>query len=241
MARLSSKTALVTGASRGIGAAIARRLAAEGATVIGTVNQSTESADTLAKESNIRFVSVDLSRPDAADVLAAQVEGPIDILVNNAGIASFIAWGDNTADTIDREFAVNVRAPILLTQALGPRITEGGRIIFLGSIVADRGFGDGAIATYAATKGALATLTRQLAGPFGQRGITVNTIAPGAIDTDMSAWIREDGGEAQVQAMQALKRVGVANDIASAVAALVSDDGRWITGQSIHVSGGALV
>jgi NAD(P)-dependent dehydrogenase (short-subunit alcohol dehydrogenase family) len=241
MTDLENKTALVTGASRGIGAAIAVALAKAGARVTGTVNTSSEQARALQQEHGIKFISVDLSRPDAADTIASAYQGSLDILVNNAGIASFIGWGENNAETIDREFAINVRVPLLLSQALDSRINDNGRLIFLSSVVAKRAFADGALAAYASTKGAVDTLVKQLAGPFGTRGITVNAVAPGAIDTDMSAWLREEGGEAQAHQIQALKRVGKADDVASVVAFLASDAGRWISGQTLQAGGGTLV
>src|SRR4028118_277927 len=114
-----NKTALVTGASRGIGAAIAIELARAGVRVAGTVNRSTDQAEALRKEHGIEFISVDLAAPDAADRIASTYQGPLDILINNAGIASFINWGGNTAHTGEREFAVNVRAPPLLTEPVG--------------------------------------------------------------------------------------------------------------------------
>jgi NAD(P)-dependent dehydrogenase (short-subunit alcohol dehydrogenase family) len=231
----------VTGASRGIGAAIAVALARAGARVTGTVNQSPEQAEALQREHGIEFISVDLSTPEAAVTIASAYEGSLDILINNAGIASFINWGENQAETIDREFAVNVRAPLLLTQMLRDRINDDGRLIFLSSVVADRAFADGALAAYAATKGAINTLVKHLAGPFGTRGITVNAVAPGAIDTDMSGWLREEGGEAQAHQIQALKRIGIADDVASVVAFLASDAGRWVSGQTIQAGGGTLV
>ncbi len=241
MTDLQNKTALVTGASRGIGAAIAVALARAGARVTGTVNQSSEQAEALQQEHGIDFISVDLSTPEAAVTIASAYEGSLDILINNAGIASFINWGENQAETIDREFAVNVRAPLLLTQMLRDRINDDGRLIFLSSVVADRAFADGALAAYAATKGAINTLVKHLAGPFGTRGITVNAVAPGAIDTDMSGWLREEGGEAQAHQIQALKRIGIADDVASVVAFLASDAGRWVSGQTIQAGGGTLV
>lgn len=241
MTDLKNKTALVTGASRGIGAAIAIALSKAGARVTGTVNRSSSQAGRLQEEHGIEFISVDLAAPDAADRIASAYDGSLDILVNNAGIASFIGWGENRAETIDREFAVNVRAPLLLAQALRSRINDDGRLIFLSSVVANRAFADGAWAAYAATKGAVDTLVKQLAGPFGARGITVNAVAPGAIDTDMSGWLREEGGEAQAHQIQALKRVGQADDVAAVVAFLASDGGRWVTGQTIQAGGGTLV
>lgn len=241
MTDLQNKTALVTGASRGIGAAIAVALARAGVRVTGTVNQSSEQAEALRREHGIEFIPVDLSKPEAAETIASAYEGRLDILINNAGIASFVGWGDNTAENVDREFAVNVRAPLLLAQALDSRINDNGRLVFLSSVVSSRAFADGALAAYAATKGAVDTLVKQLAGPFGTRGITVNAVAPGAIDTDMSGWLREEGGEARAHEIQALKRIGKPDDVAAVVAFLASDAGRWVSGQTIQAGGGTLV
>jgi len=229
---------LVTGASRGIGRAIAARLARDGARVIAHYGQSREGAEALAGEVDVELVQADLEAPDGAHKLADAVGGEIDILVNNAGVAQFTPWGEESAGGIDRQFAINVRAPLLLTQALRDRIHEDGRVIFLSSIVAQRAFGDGAIAAYAATKGAVDTLVVQLAPLFGPRGITVNAVAPGAIDTDMSAWLRDEEGAAQAHSIQALKRIGQAHDIADAVAFLAGPDSRWVTGQVLQAGGG---
>lgn len=241
MTELTGKRALVTGASRGIGRAIAIALRAQGAEVIGTVGRSRDEALAVEQEHGVGFIAVDLEASDAAEQVAAEISGDLDILVNNAGVASFIGWGDNTAAMVDREFAINVRAPLLLTQKLGPRIRDSGRILFLSSIVAERSFGEGALVAYSATKGAVDSMVKQLAGPFGARGITVNAIAPGAIDTDMSAWLRDEGGAEQAHSIQALKRVGQAKDVADAIAFFAGDDSRWITGQTIQVGGGTLV
>lgn len=241
MTFLTGKTALVTGASRGIGAAIVRRLAHDGARVIAHYGTSTAEAEALANETGAELVQADLSAPDGAETLAAQVAGEIDILVNNAGVASFNNWGEQSVEDFDRQYAVNVRAPLLLTQGLGTRIRDGGRIIMLSSIVGRRSFAGGAITAYAGTKGAIDAITIHLAPVFGPRHITVNAISPGAIDTDMSGWIRQEGGEAQAHAMQAIPRIGQVEDVADAVAFLASDDARWITGQTLQVGGGTLV
>lgn len=238
MAHFQGKTALVTGASRGIGRAIAARLAQDGARVIAHYGRSRESADALASEADVELVQADLEQPDGASKLAGAIAGDIDILVHNAGVATFTPWGEESAEGIDRQFAINVRAPLLLTQALRDRIRDNGRVILISSIVARRAFGDGAITAYAATKGAVDTLVVQLAPLFGPRGITVNAVAPGAIDTEMSGWLREEGGAEQAYAMQALKRVGLADDIADVVAFLAGPDSRWVTGQVLQAGGG---
>jgi 3-oxoacyl-[acyl-carrier protein] reductase len=241
MTELTGKTALVTGASRGIGKAVALALRMRGADVIGTYRQSAASAAELDREHGIRFHAVDLADPEAALRLGELLPDELDILINNAGIASFIPWGENTSKTIDYEFALNVRTPLLLTQYLGPRLRTGGRIIFLSSIVAKRAFGDGALVGYAATKGAIDTIVKQLAGPFGLREVTVNAVSPGPIDTDMSAWLRDKDGPEQAHAIQAIKRVGQPTDIADVISFLASPKGQWITGQTIEVGGGTLL
>lgn len=241
MTDLNGKTALVTGAGRGIGGAIARRLARDGAHVIVHYGASSGPARALAAEIGADVIEADLAHPDTPSRIADAVRGDLDILVNNAGVASFNEWGSQSSKDFDRQFAINVRAPLLLTQALDSRIRDDGRIIFLSSIVARRVFADGAIAAYAATKGAIDTLVVHLAPLFGKRRITVNAVAPGAIATDMSGWLDEEGGEAQALAMQALARVGQPEDIADAVALLASDDSRWITGQVLQAGGGTLL
>jgi NAD(P)-dependent dehydrogenase (short-subunit alcohol dehydrogenase family) len=233
------RTALVTGASRGIGRAIATRLAQDGARVLAHYGQSRAEAEALAGEVPVELIQADLAQPDGAERLADAVEGPVDILINNAGVASFNEWGSQSVADFDRQYAINVRAPLLLTQALRDRIRDNGRIIFLSSVVARRAFGDGAITAYAATKGAVDTLVLQLAPLFGLRGITVNAVAPGAIETDMSPWLNAEGGAETAHSIQALKRVGQADDVADAVALVASDDARWITGQIIQAGGGS--
>lgn len=232
------KTALITGASRGIGRAITKRLSDGGARVLAHYGHSRPEAEALARETGAELVQADLADPEGPAQLAAAIVGPIDILVNNAGVASFVPWGEQEIDDFDPQFAINVRAPFMLTQALKDRISDDGRIIFLSSIVARRAFADGAIAAYAASKGAIDSLVVHLAPLFGARGITVNAVAPGAIATEMSGWLNQEGGPETAHAMQALKRVGQPEDIAEAVALLASDSARWITGQVVQAGGG---
>ena len=243
---LEGKTALITGASRGIGRAAASRLARDGAFVIAHYGRSREQAETLVEEiaaagGRATAVGADLGAVSGVEQLVAETERlldgqPLDILVNNAGIAEFIDLEATDAAALDRQLAVNVRAPFLLTARLARHLPEGGSVIMLGSVVADRYFPG--IAAYAATKGAVHTLTIHLAAELGPRGVRVNAVAPGAIDTDMSAWLRSDEGRANAHAMQALGRVGQADDVAGAIAFLAGSDAGWITGQTIHASGG---
>ena len=240
---LSGKTALVTGASRGIGAAIARRLSADGAKVIIHYGGSKDAAEALSAElDGSHTVQADLLASDGAATLASGVadllgETKLDILVNNAGVAKFVGFEDTDADVIDRQYAVNVRAPFLLSVALADRLADDASVVFTSSIVAKTHF-DG-VPAYSITKGAIDTLVRHLAAHWGPRGIRVNAVAPGAILTDMSAWLEDPEGAAGAKGMQALKRVGQPEDIASVVAFLAGRDAGWVTGQVIDTSGGA--
>jgi len=247
MTDLTNKIALVTGASRGIGRATAARLAEAGAHVIVHYSASKAAADELvaeirAKGGQADAVGGDLSAPDAAHKLAEAVKAlgieKLDVLVNNAGVANLGALQDQTVEDFDRHFAINVRAPYFLTQQLLPLLGEGSSVIFLSSVVARVAF-DGTSA-YSATKGAVEVITRNLAKELGPRGIRVNAIAPGAIDTDMAqGFIGSDEGREYVKNMQALKRIGQPDDIAGAVLFLASDDSRWVDGRSLEVSGGS--
>ncbi|WP_029942266.1 SDR family NAD(P)-dependent oxidoreductase [Sphingomonas astaxanthinifaciens] len=244
---LGGKTALVTGASRGIGAAIARRLAADGAHVIAHYGRSAAEADAVVAEitaagGSAKTLQADLATVAGIDSLVTATRDrlagkPLDILVNNAGVAEYTGFAETDADVLDRQLAVNVRAPFLITTGLHDLIPDGGRIIFTSSIVAKTFFPG--ISAYAITKGAIDTLTRSLAGELGPRGIRVNAVAPGATDTDMAAWIHSEEGTATVHAMQALKRLARPADIANSVAFLAGPDSDWVTGQVIDTSGGS--
>jgi len=247
MADLSNKTALVTGASRGIGRATAARLAEAGAHVIVHYSASRAAADELVAEIRAKggladALGGDLSTPDAAHKLAEAVKAlgieKLDVLVNNAGVAALGPIQDQTVEDFDRHFAINVRAPYFLTQQLLPLLGEGSSVIFLSSVVARVAF-DGTSA-YSATKGAVEVITRNFAKELGPRGIRVNAIAPGAIDTDMAQdFLGTEESREYIKGLQALKRIGQPNDIADAVLFLASDQSRWVDGRSIEVSGGA--
>jgi len=245
---LANKTALVTGASRGIGRAIARRLAEDGAHVFVHYNRSSDEADKLVGEiaragGSAEAIAANVEDVEAVNGLIADLKArlgnrKLDVLVNNAGILDYWTLGDSDPTVLDRLLAVNVRAPYQLTNALVDTLAKDGRVLFLSSVVADNHF-PGATA-YAITKGAIDTLTRYLAGELGERGIRVNAIAPGAIDTEMAAgFIGSDEGKEQVKAMQALKRIGQVDDIAGVAGFLAGPDSGWVTGQVIEASGGS--
>jgi 3-oxoacyl-[acyl-carrier protein] reductase len=245
---LANKTALVTGASRGIGRAIAKRLATDGAHVFVHYNRSSNSAEALVGEieqagGSAEAIAANLEDIDAVNALVAEVQAKLgdrklDILVNNAGVLEYLNLGDSDASALDRLLAVNVRAPYQLTSGLVDHLSSDARVLFTSSIVAKTVFPG--IAAYALTKGAIDTLTRYLAAELGERGIRVNAIAPGAIDTDMAAdFIGSDEGKAQVSSIQALKRIGQPDDIARVAGFLAGPDSGWVTGQVIDVSGGS--
>jgi NAD(P)-dependent dehydrogenase (short-subunit alcohol dehydrogenase family) len=234
MNSLANKTALVTGASRGMGRAAALALAAAGARVV--VHYGRNAAGGRADA-----VGADLSAPDGAHVLASAVRNLIgdrlDILFANAGISRSAPIEDVSVKDFDDLFAVNVRAPYFLVQQLLPALHEGSSVILVSSLGAHAAVGT--LSAYAATKGAIDTLVKYFAAALGPRGIRVNAIAPGVIDTDMSKLAKTDEGKSFVLGMQALKRIGQPSDVGPVVAFLASDDARWITGDTIRVDGGS--
>jgi len=248
MKLLSGKRALVTGASRGIGRAIARRFAAEGATV-GVHYGSNEDAaqETLAAIRNAGGqafpVKADLSLEGSVDVLFGKLESELDgklldILVNNAAIGGLMGGIAGTSrGEFDRVFAVNVRAPFFIIQRALPLMRDGGRIINISS--ADTRIAIPGEIAYSMTKGAINVLSRTLAHAVGARGITVNAIAPGITETGKLTFLHEHPEiEAMTRAAIALGRIGEPEAIADIVAFLASNDARWITGQVLDASGG---
>ncbi|MBC7799425.1 MAG: SDR family oxidoreductase [Gemmatimonadaceae bacterium] len=239
---LQHKTALVTGASRGIGAAIAQRLAQDGAEVIvhfgsGEAEARQVVAEITARGGRASVLQADLAVANGPAQLAEAVgTRRIDILVNNAGVAPFASIEEMDEANYDRLSNVNMRSLFFVTQKLLPRIPEGGRIVNLSSVVARTAFAG--IPAYAATKGFVNTLTVQLAAALGPRGITVNAVAPGAIDTRMSEWIHAPGGQDALQQMQSLSGIGQPGHIAGVVAFLAGPDASWITGEVVEASGG---
>jgi 3-oxoacyl-[acyl-carrier protein] reductase len=246
MTDLANKTALVTGASRGMGRAAAVALAAAGARVIVHYGRNVEEAKAVVDQirsagGRADAVAADLAAADGAHKLAAQVRdltgNRLDILVLNAGISKAAALEDMTVEDFDSLFAVNVRAPYFLVQQLLPILSDGGAIVFVSSLGARAAVGT--LSAYASTKGAISTLVKYFAAAFGARGIRVNAVAPGVIDTDMSSFTKTEQGRATVMGMQSLKRIGTPADVASVIAFLASDEARWITGDVIAVDGGS--
>lgn len=243
MSRLAGKRALVTGGSRGIGAAIARRLAAEGADVALTYERSADKAAGVVKEIEglgrkgfaIAADSADPAAATRAVDEAAKALGGLDILVNNAGIYRGGAVADWSLADIDATLAVNVRAVVLASQAAAAHLGEGGRIISTGSCLADRVV-EPNVTLYAMSKAALIGFTKGLARDLGPRGITVNIVHPGSTDTDMNP---AEGERADAQrARMAIPRYGQPEDIAGLVAYLASEEARFITGAGFAIDGG---
>jgi len=253
MAALQGKTALVTGASRGIGRATAVALAEAGAHVLVHYGRSAREAESLVaaiqtKGGRTNAIPADLGTPNGAALLAEQVRSIVgdrlDVLVSNAGISKSARIADYTVEDFDNLFATNVRSPFFLVQQLLPVLGEGSNIIVISSAVARTVVGMAGLESpstlaYASTKGALETLVKHWAAILGPRGIRVNAIAPGIIDTDMSNFTKTEAGREIALGMQALKRLGKPEDIADVVAFMASDGARWITGASIPVDGGS--
>ncbi|MFD8979437.1 SDR family oxidoreductase [Streptomyces sp. NPDC059564] len=242
------RIALVTGGSRGIGRAIAERLAADGLTVVLTYAGNEAAARDVVegiegKGGRARAVRAEFGGHGDAAALWAAYDGlglgPVDVLVNNAGIGLPVPLGKVTEEEFDHVFAVNVRAPFFVVQEGLGRLRDGGRVINISSGAARIAMPE--ILAYGSTKGALDNLTLNLAKALGPRGITVNSVAPGIVDTDVNAgWLRGNAeAEAHAASLAALGRVGRPEDIADVVGFLASDAGRWVTGRVVDATGGA--
>jgi 3-oxoacyl-[acyl-carrier protein] reductase len=246
MSKLSGKVALVTGASKGIGAAIAQRLAADGAAVVVNYASSKEGADTVVTaiiSAGGKAVAVrgDVSKPaDAQTIIESAVKnfGRLDILVNNSGVYEVSPLEAITEDHFHRQFNINVLGLLLVSQAAAPHLGEGASIVNIGSLVTR--ITPPHMAVYAGTKGAVDAITGVLARELGPKGVRVNSVNPGLIETEgthSAGFVGSEFHHAAI-AQTPLGRIGQPRDIADIVAFLASDDARWVTGQDILASGG---
>ncbi|MFJ9691101.1 SDR family oxidoreductase [Kitasatospora sp. NPDC101183] len=250
---LEDRTALVTGGSRGIGRAIAERLARDGAVVaVGYAREKEAAAEVVdgiraaggrafALPAALGFHGDALALWEAFDERIGEhaPTGGVDIIVNNAGIGRSADLANLTEEGFDEVFAVNVRAPFFIVKHGLERLRDGGRVINISSGLARLAMPE--IMAYGSTKGALDTFTLNLAKELGPRGITVNSVAPGIIDTDVNAgWLRADPqAAAHAASLSAFGRIGQPEDIAGVVAFLASDDARWVSGRVVDATGGS--
>ena len=245
--KLQGKVAVVTGASKGIGAGIAKYLAAEGASVVVNYASSKDDADQIlnqiVKEGGKAItVQADVAKEKDIEHLFAETNkafGRLDILVNNAGVYQFAPLADTTEDLFHRQFGVNVLGLILSTrEALKYFGTEGGSVINIGSVTSS--LTPPTTVVYSATKGAVDAITRVLAKELGPKKIRVNSINPGAVETEGYRTLGIPGSDFEKQAIAQtpLGRIGLPGDIAPAVAFLASSDSAWVTGELLHVAGG---
>ncbi|WCB96810.1 Glucose 1-dehydrogenase 1 [Baekduia alba] len=252
---LAGKVALVTGGSRGIGRAIAQRLAADGALVAVHYGRQAEAAAAV-----VAAIEADggqafaLGQPlgvagDVAglfgqlDAVMARRTGStrLDILVNNAGVATHADLAGTTSELFDEHFAINARAPFFITQAAAERMDAGGRVITIGTGLTKQVKPE--LVAYAMSKAAIDVMSQTLAKELAPRGITVNVVAPGVVDTDMNAgWLRgDDAARAHAEGMSPFGRLTEPEDVASVVAFAASDDARFVTGQFLDATGGAVL
>ncbi|WP_061172560.1 SDR family NAD(P)-dependent oxidoreductase [Caballeronia hypogeia] len=252
---MNGKIALVTGASRGLGRAAALKLAQQGAGVIGTYQSNAQAAQTLVDEigrdgGKAAVLQLDVARCDTfgafADALCKTLEDTFDrenfdFLVNNAGIGIHASFIDTTPEQFDELVDIHLKGPFFLTQTLLPYLHEEGAIVNVSSGLTR--FALPGYAAYAVMKGGIEVLTRYLAKELGPHGITVNTLAPGAIETDFGGGgVRDDHDINQFVAQNtALGRAGLPDDIGGAIAALLSEGNRWMTAQRVEVSGGMFI
>jgi 3-oxoacyl-[acyl-carrier protein] reductase len=242
--KLQGKIALVTGGSRGIGAAIAKRLAADGANVAITYTKGANAAASVVEDIERAGGKAIAIQADAADAEAgrAAVEqavaafGPLDVFVNNAGTAIPKRFEESTLEDLDRVIDINVRGAFVTTQAALKHMNRGGRIIMIGSCVGERNMTPGLV-PYAATKGAIKMFAQSLSREVGSRGITVNNIQPGPIDTDLNPAVGD--WAAPQKAVTALDRYGSVDEVAALVAFVAGPEASYITGANLTVDGGA--
>ena len=243
MNNLEGKTAFITGGSRGIGAAIAKRLAADGANVAITYTKGADAAASVVKEierAGRRAIAIQADAADAEAVKAAVEKtvatlGGLDVLVNNAGTAIPKKFEETTLEEMDRMIDINIRGAFVATQAALKHMKDGGRIIMIGSCVGERMMTPGLV-PYSATKGAIKMFTQGLSREVGNRGITVNNIQPGPIDTELNPAAGE--WAAPQKAATALNRYGSVDDVAALVAFVAGPEASYITGANLTVDGG---
>lgn len=250
---LNGKIALVTGGSRGIGRAIAENLGRDGALVAVHYGKNKTAADdvvgTITNAGGQAFaIGADLAKKGGAQALFAALDQELtarngstkfDILINNAGIAPFVNFTDTTEAVLDEIYTVNVKSLFFVTQEAVKRLNDGGRIVSTSSGVVRTPFPQ--VAAYSMLKAPLDNLTKSLAVELGPRGITVNAVAPGVIDTDMAEFVRSADGEAFALSKQALKRIGKPDDVADVVSFLAGPKSRWVTGHVVDVTGGSVL
>jgi 3-oxoacyl-[acyl-carrier protein] reductase len=247
--KLSGKVAVVTGASKGIGAAIARALAGEGAAVVVNYASSRSGADKVVADvenagGTALAIQADLSQP--ADIVRLFTEtkkrlGRVDVLVNNAGVYEFLPLAEVTPEHFHRQFNINVLGLILATQEAVKYFGEtGGSVINVGSLAGQAGLPDASV--YSGTKGAVDAVTRSLAAELGPRHIRVNALNPGMVETEGTAAIGITDADSQlrkqVEAQTPLGRIGRPDDMGPVAVFLASDDSRWVTGETLYISGG---
>jgi 3-oxoacyl-[acyl-carrier protein] reductase len=245
MRKLEGKVALVTGSSRGIGAAIAERLAADGASVVVNYVKAQPEAEAVAERARRSGVRAIVAKADVGDPMQAArlVEdavmqmGRLDILVNNAVLLTLEPLGAIDPARVRAQFATNVEGVIATVQAAIAHLpSDGGRVINVSSLVASHALPGATV--YAATKGALDAMTRVWARELGPKGVTVNSVAPGPVETDLMRANSDDATRAIFVQRTSLGRIGTPDDIADVVAFLASGDGRWVTGQVLAATGG---
>ncbi len=243
MSKLIGKVALVTGASRGIGAAIAKRLAADGASVAITYTKGADAAAAVVKAiegSGVKAIAIQADATDAGAVTAAVEKtvatfGGLDVLVNNAGTAIPKKFEETTLEELDLIIDINIRGVFVTTQAALKHMNDGGRIITIGSCVGERMMTPGLV-PYSATKGAVKMFTQGLSREVGSRGITVNNVQPGPIDTDLNPAAGD--WAAPQKAATALNRYGTVDEVAALVAFVAGPESSYITGANLTVDGG---
>jgi len=243
MSNLNNRVALVTGGSRGIGAAIAKRLAADGANVAITYTKGANAAASVVKEierTGRKAIAIQADATDAGAVEAAVEKtiatlGQLDVLVNNAGTAISKKFEETTLEEIDHMLSLNVRGALVATQAALKHMKNEGRIIMIGSSVGERNMTPG-LAAYSATKGAIKMFTQGLSREVGDRGITVNNVQPGPIDTDLNPAAGD--WAAPQKANTALNRYGTVDEVAALVAFVAGPEAAYITGANLTVDGG---